>query len=487
MTEEAQPQEQNITRKAGRGIVWNFLTYGLSKGVVLLTTSILARLLTKEDFGLISVAIIAINYLAVVKDLGLGLALIQRRDHVEEAANTVFTINLILGITLSAAVFFFAPLFAAYFEDPAITPVLRWLGLSFAINSLGSVHVNLLVKDLAYRKKFIPDIGNTLVKGTVSIALAFAGQGVWALVFGQIAGALTATLLVWLILPWRPQLSLNLNLAKELIQYGASVTGYDVLSVFIDNLSNIVIGKVFGLAALSVFTMAYRLPEMLLIGNLWVLAAVLFPLFSSIQDRPDDLRKGFLISIRLVQIIAVPICLGLFLAADPIVRVLFGEQWLEVIPLLRILAIFALIYSVGYHAGDVYKALGRPDILLKLTVASLFIYIPALLLGAQFGLTGIVWGYLAAIVLEQIINLTVATRFVKVTLLDILREFKPSALSALAMVPTVSLTLFLTAQTNPFLQLTLVVLGGAAAYLGTLWLVEKDNLLQISRVLLSKK
>lgn len=488
MTNNIQSDESvSITRKAGRGVVWNFLAYGASKGVLLLTTSILARLLTKEDFGLVAVAVIAINYLSVVKDLGLGLALIQRRDDIDEAANTVFTINTILGITLSLLVIPLAPLFAVYFDEPLVTPVLRWLGISFAINALGSVHVNLLMRDLDYRRKFIPDMGNTIIKGIVSISLAFTGFGVWALVFGQIAGALSAVILVWIVNPWRPRLKVNPHIAKQLVRFGASVTGVDILHVFVDNLSYILIGRLFGVAALGVFTMAYRLPEMLIVGNLWVIAGVIFPAFSSIQDKPDELRRGFLVSIRLVQLIAVPLCLGLFVAADPIVRVFFGEQWLETIPLLQILAIYSLIYSIGYHIGDVYKAIGRPDILLKLNILSILIMIPAMLIGSQYGLMGLAWGYLVAIALDQTITIYVATRFVKVTFLDILKELKPAMFGALFMVPVALGVLTLTSTVNVFLQLALVVLSGAVAYLGIVWWTEGSSLLRLAQTVIDSR
>jgi len=486
-TEHSSDHKVSIARKAGRGVIWNFLTYGLSKGVVLLTTSILARLLTKEDFGLVAVAVIAISYLSVVKDLGLGLALVQRRENIDEAANTVFTINLMLGFFLSLIVLPLAPLFAAYFEDPMITPVLRWLGLSFAIHALGSVHGSLLMRDLDYRRKFIPDMGNTIIKGLVSLGLAFTGYGVWALVFGQIAGSFASVILVWSISPWRPRLALNRRIAGQLVRFGASITGVDILTVFVDNLSYIIVGRLFGLAALGVFTMSYRLPEMLIIGNLWVMAAVLFPAFSSIQDKPDELRRGFLISIRLVQLIAMPLCVGLFLVADPIVRVVFGEQWLDTIPLLRILSIYALVTSIGYHVGDVYKAIGRPDILFKLNILSIFLMVPALLIGSLYGLTGIALGYLVSIVLDQAVGIYIATRFVKVTFLDIFKEIVPAAQAALAMIPIVLVALYLTADAGPFMQLVLAMVSGAAVYLGIVWWTERERLLRIAQVVMSPK
>ncbi|MEK6750946.1 MAG: lipopolysaccharide biosynthesis protein [Chloroflexota bacterium] len=472
-----------VARKAGRGIIWNFLAYGLGKAVVLFTTSIIARLLTKDDIGLVAVALIAINYLAVVKDLGLGVALIQRREDVDEAANTVFTINLIIGILLSVVVVPIAPLVAEYFKEPMVTPVLRWLGVSFAINALGSVHVIWLMRELDYRRKFIPDMGNTLVKGVASIGLVFAGFGVWSLVIGQILGAITSVVLVWIVLPWRPRLMLNKKITAALMQFGASVIGGDILGVFIDNMDYIVIGRLFGLEQLGIYTYAYRLPEMLLIGNLWVMGSVTFSAFSSIQDKPDEMRRGLLASVRFIQMIAVPISLGLFLGADPIIRVVYGEQWLDVIPILRVLAIYAWVYSVGYHVGDVYKAIGRPDILFKLTILTLIVIVPFILIGSRFGMIGIAWGHLFAVLIRRVVSLIVAARFIKVPTTEILKELKPSIQGGAVMIPVVLIVLYVTKDISPFLQLAFVVLSGAVSYLGVLWVVERENLIRLARTI----
>ena len=165
-----------------------------------------------------------------------------------------------------------------------------------------------------------------------------------------------------------------------------------------------------------------------------VMGGVIFPAFSSIQDKPEEMRRGFLTSVRIIQIIAVPISLGLFVAADPIVRVVFGEQWLDVIPLLQVLAIYSWVYSIGYHIGDIYKAVGRPDILFKLTVLNLIVVVPTLLIGSRFGLIGIAWGQLIAVLVRRTISLTVATRFINISIFTILKELKSSVAGGLVMI-----------------------------------------------------
>lgn len=478
---------RQLSRKVAGGIFWNILAFGSSKFVVLLTTSVLARLLTKEEFGQVAVAVVVIHYLSVIKDLGLGVALIQRRGDVNDAANTVFTINIILGFALSAIVIPLAPPIADYFHDPTVVPVLRWLGVSFAIHALGAVHMIWLLRELDYRRKFIPDMGNTIVKGVTSIGMAFAGFGVWSLVVGQIAGTLASIILVWIILPWRPRLTINRTIAGSLMTFGASIISGDILTAIIDNVDYVIVGRVFGLAQLSVYTLAYRLPEMLLIGNLWVLGQIAFPAFSSIQDKPDEMRNGFLGSVRLVELIATPISLGLFIAADPIVRVVFGDQWLEAIPMLRVLALFAWVYSLGFHIGGVYKAVGRPDILLNLSIFSVIVLIPSLLIGSSFGVIGVAWGHLFAVLIRRIVSLAFATKFLKVTLWEILSELKPSLRAGLVMASTTVAVLYLTASLSPLVQLIFVMLAGASSYLGVVWWTEKDNLFRLMRAISASK
>lgn len=477
-----QYDNHEIAQKTAWGFIWNFSAYFLGKLVILITTAILARLLAKSDFGLVAVAVVAINYLSVLKDLGLGVALIQRKGGVQEAANTVFTINLFLGLVLSALIIPLAPFVAAYFRDPQVIPVLRWMGISFIINALGSVHTNWLVRDLDYRRKLVPELGGALTKGVISIGLATLGYGVWSLVFGQIAGAIASVILVWIILPWRPRLTVDRGLAGSLMKFGASVTLIDIITQITDNIDYVIVGRFFGLVPLSIYTLAYRLPEMLLIGNLWVMGGVVFPAFSSLQDRPEELRRGFLASVRVVELFAVPICLGLLIAADPIVRVVFGDQWLEAIPILRVLALYAWVYSLGYHVGGLYKAIGRPDILLRLSLLTLVIILPALLIGARFGIIGVAFGHLVAVLIRRIISLRLATRFVNVSIMDILGELRSSLLGAMVMVPVVLAVYYLTAKWNPFLQLTFIILSGAISYLLALWGVEKDNLIRLLRL-----
>ncbi len=475
--------DTQIATKAARGAMWSFLAHALNKGLSLLTLTILARLLLKEDFGLVAAALVAINMLSLFTDFGLGQALIQRRGDTKEAFNTVFTLNILIGLLLTFCAFILAPFAADYFGEPQLTPMIRWIGATFLINALGSVHIVWLKRNLAFHKKLIPDVGNILVKGGVSIIMAFQGFGVWSLIAGQLAGSAIAVILTWIFVPWRPRLAINWSLARSLFKFGISIMGLDALAILTENLSTIVIGKICGMALLGVYMLAYRLPEALLLSNLWVLAGVTLPAFSMMQDRPEKLEQGFLACVRLVGIVAMPLCLGMAVAADPIIRVFFGEQWLEAVPVLRILALCAWVYSIGFHVGDIYKAFGRPDILLKLSVIVILIELPALVIGAQYGLTGVATGLLIAIIVDTFLTLHFARRFFDTSISRLADELTSAFQSGMVLMVLSLICMNLTHGMHPAARLAIVSFFGAAGYLTVLWRLEKEFLLRLYRLI----
>jgi PST family polysaccharide transporter len=213
------------------------------------------------------------------------------------------------------------------------------------------------------------------------------------------------------------------------------------------------------------------------------MAAAIFPAYATVQDQPDLLRRGFLVTVRFVGILCVPLSLGLLLVADPLVRVAFGEQWLAAIPIVRILSLFVLVRSIGFNAGDVYKAVGRPDILVKLEVLNMVVLVLALWVGAYFGLIGVACGHLLASLVRMVADLLVASRFVKVSVKEILLQLKPSFLGGLVLVLLALPALYFTANGLPLLRLLVTMMIGAIGYLTALWFLEQELLLRIGRML----
>lgn len=476
-TDQPQSSSHEIGEKVASNAAWNYLSFGLSKAINLVAVSILAHLLTPELFGVVALATLAIDYISILNDFGLGAALVQRRENIDEASNIAFTFNLLIAILLTSIIVLISPYVALFFHEPALTPILRWLGLGFTLNALGSVHKARLQRELRFGKKLLPELGHTLIKGGLSIGLAIMGYGAWSLVYGQLAGMSISALLLWIVVPWRPRPLIRSPISGQLFKYGFSVMMDRAFTVFADSFDYLLIGRFFNTVALGIYTLAYRLPDLLILNTLSVLAAVFFPAFSSIQNQPDVLRKSFLSTTRYVQLLVTPLCLGIFVAADPIIRLIFGEQWLQSIPIMQVLSLYTLALSVGFHVGDIYKAVGRPDILLKISLPIFFIRLIALWVGSQYSLIGIATGHLIAALIEVVIRAVVTINVIKVGLSEILNQLT-AFIGGIVLLIFAEPVLYLTQEMAPWLRLTFVVLAGATGYLGTIWFTDRVAILK---------
>jgi O-antigen/teichoic acid export membrane protein len=464
---------------AARAIAWNYISFASGKVLVLITMTVLARLLTPEQFGIVGFATLVTAYLSVLKDLGLGAAVIQRQDDVEESAQTVFVLNLIIGAVLTSITYLAAPLVASFFREPLVTPLLRVLGFTFVLESLGSMHVVLLKKNLDFRRKLVPDVGQSIVKGVVAISAAATGFGVWALVWGHLAGVLAFVVLSWVAIPWRPTWRVHRRLIRPLSRFGAPLIVTDVQYAIWSNLDYVVVGRLLGDAALGVYTLAYRLPE-LLVHSVWrVLAQAVFPVFSRLQNDLAALRAGFLATIRYTQLAVVPLCVGLFVTAEPAVAVVFGDQWAAVVPVLQVMAVFSLVASVGVNAGDVYKALGRPGVLAKLAAIELVLLVPALIYGAQYGVVGVAWAHAIVATIDSLVRLGVARSMLQLPLRDIGRQLMPSLGAGAILAGTAWATLRFTASLGNLPSLLITAAIGASTYALAIWRLDHGSVIRV--------
>lgn len=258
------------------------------------------------------------------------------------------------------------------------------------------------------------------------------------------------------------------------------------LTIFGDSFDYFLIGRFFETAALGVYTLAYRLPELLIITTLNVLGGVFFPAFSSIQNESEKLKESFLTTMRYVQLFITPMSLGMIVAADPIIRVVFGNQWLDAIPLMQILCIHTLVLSIGYHVGDVYKAIGRPDLLVKITIPVFIIRVIAIWIGTRFGLVGVAFGHLAATCVELIVRTVVTIRVVKVSLIDIIKQLTAYIGGGVLLAFTIPL-LWATPDMTPILRLIIIVASGAIGYIGSMWFIERKSLMKALEIVGIKK
>jgi PST family polysaccharide transporter len=439
------------------------------------STLLLARLLDKEDFGVAAYAITLITLIASVPGLGLAPALIHHRDD-PEMLDTGFWLGMAAGVLTCAAVWVVAPQSAWFFGDERAVGVTRALGFVFPLESLRNVHATLLRKRLEFRRRFVPEMAQALVKGAIAIAMALAGFGYWSLIWGTLVATAFAIPIYWSIAGWRPGLRVDAAAARELLPFGSHVVAVDLLGALVRNVDYLFVGRLLGAATLGVYTLAFRLPDLLVRNLCVVVGQVLLPVYAGVRDRPDVVRSTFLAAIGYVPALAAPVAIGLALLAEPLVLTAFGERWLEVAPVLPPVCIYALLISVIFNLGDLYKALGRPEVLTRLSLLRAVIGVPAIWFAASVGgsAAAVGWAQAGVAASAVVANLVVAGTLFGLPVGTALFRALPIALASAGLAAAVLAVEPLVAESHPAVQLLVCGLAGGVAYAVALRLLARE-------------
>ncbi|MGY1636649.1 oligosaccharide flippase family protein [Geodermatophilus sp. SYSU D00742] len=474
-----------LLRAGASGVLWQGLAQVVGKLVVLGTTVVLARLLAPEEFGLVALSLVLITYAEAFADAGVAQALVYL-PRTRENLRAALLSSVVAGVGLVLAAMAAAPAIASFFDRPDVTPLARLLALSLLAASLGALPESLLRRDLRFRRLTVSTVARVVVTGAVSIALATAGLGAWALAWGTVAGSLVYAVANWLLLPQRPDLAIWRATRRDLgrvLGYGLPVAGSNLLSRLIFNVDYLVIGSILGATALGYYTLAFRIPELLVINVFFVLSAVAFPMFSRLQGDLARMRSAYLFSVRLHSLYGICAGVGLAVVASLVVPVVFGPRWEPAVASLVPLALYAACRSIGVGANEVYKALGRPGLALSLSVVRLAVLVPALVVGAlHWGVVGVAWAQVVTSLAMAVLMQGRAARVLSLRWRQLGRAVAPALLAGAA-IAAVGLPLARLPLPAPSALAVVIVAGAAAASL-VVFLLERRfvrELLQVAR------
>jgi PST family polysaccharide transporter len=322
---------QDLERSATRGLADAGARFMIERGVVFVATLVLARLLTPDEFGVVAFSLAVMNYFDAVTDLGLGAALVYRSDAREQRiASTAFWIGLLGAAGLALLLWFLAPLFASFGPGQETVWLLRVLSLQFPLSALGKVHEYRIRASLDFKKLVRPFAVSTFVKGAVAVVAAAFGAGVWSLVIGQLAGTLVRSIWLWRVEPWRPRAVFSRTATPSLLKFGAGIVAVEILGQIAKSFDYLVVGAKIGATALGFYFLAFRLPELVVLGMFQVANEVLFPFYARLRESSthgsnDELRDGYVRTVRLAAAVALqPV--WVWLLAVPLVLVLYGSS-----------------------------------------------------------------------------------------------------------------------------------------------------------------
>ena len=475
-SEILQTPEEKLTHKAIKGVFWMFASFLGSRVLGFISTIILARILVPSEFGQFGFALLVISYLQTVGDIGVGVALIYEQRHYRSATNISFIINLITGLLWFILAQAIAPFVGSFFKEPDVIPIFQVLSFIFLMNALGNTNDALLRKEIAFKKRLIPDLSLGFIKGIVTVILAILGHGVWSLVWGHLIGTAASTLALWLVLPWRPRIDFPWKLAKHMLGYGWKIATVNVLAAIVHHLDYLIVGGILGSAAFGYYTLAYKIPELSIIVVIWGVGKVMFPTYSKLRNDVSSLQKIYLGTIRYISLLTIPSGLGLALLSSIMVYTLYGDRWAPSIPVLQALAIAATLRSLSSNNGDVYNATGRPDILVKLGLLRVALLVPSLIYGARFGIAGVAVAQLLITCISTLLNFYIIGKILSLPMKSILSELTPAFISSIIMLICLYLFSPIVTHIPDAVNLILSVSFGFIIYLLAIHLISPNTL-----------
>ncbi|MDK1493482.1 lipopolysaccharide biosynthesis protein [Sinorhizobium sp. 7-81] len=353
---------------------------------------VLARLLAPEDFGLVASVSPIVAFVGLFQNLGLQQAVIQRKEIGERELNQVFWISTLVGLVCTLVVVALSPAIAFFYGDQRMTAIAIAAALPLLLGSLAALPLALMNRHLKFGQLALNDVYAAVVGLLVTATAAYLGMGYWSLVIGPAASAAVALLAAWWTTRWmpgRPAFAID----RDIISFGANLTGFNLVNFFSRNLDNVLIGKFSGPIELGYYDRAYKLLLFPLQNITQPLSRVMIPLMSRIQEDKLRFRDIYLRTNWLLAAVTMPGIAAVTSAAEPTVSILFGEQWLPVAPIFAWLGIASLMQPVSSTTGWIFICQGETKTMFRWGIYSSLTTVLSFVVGLQWGAIGVAAAY----------------------------------------------------------------------------------------------
>ena len=367
LQEELQSAAKTTKEKTLNGIFWSYMEKLGGEAVALVVSVVLARLLEPEAYGIIPLITVFTSLLNVIVQGGFGSALIQKKDANQTDFSTVFFFQLILSGFLYLGMFFAAPFIADFYNNAAMTPMIRVISLSILIGAVNNIQHAYISKTMQFKKFFFASFTGTVISGIVGIVLAFTiinitGEpiyGAWALIAQKLTDQIIDTIFLWFSVKWRPKLVFSLQRLKQLFSYGWKI----LMSSFIDtvyrDLNTLVIGKAYTSTDLSYYNKGNTYPK-LIMGNLnSAIQHALFPAMSSHQDDVVKVKSMARRAMKTSSYLVFPAMMGFAAIGEAFIYILLGAKWMPAVPFLWIACFNFAMWPIHTTNLQAIQAMGK--------------------------------------------------------------------------------------------------------------------------------
>ena len=415
----------DVGRSLVRGSAWMVGLRWTLRGLGLINTFILARLLTPADFGLVAMAMVVIGLVEVMGQFGQGLALIRHKNPTREDYDSVWTLSLIIAAVLTAVLWAVAPLAALYFHEPRAVGMIELLALRTAVGGLQNVGVYDFRRDLRFDRDFAYQFIQRIFVVAITIACAIMLRDWRALAAGILGGQVLGVVASYIMHPYRPRLCVRR--IPDILGFSGWMLAVSIAQYINGRADQFVVGGIAGPAAMGLYNVAADAGTAPAMEITLPVTRALFPVFAKIRDDAAAVRGAFLDLFGAVCMISIAVGVGTALVAHDFVAVALGPHWMAAVPLVRLLAIAGGLYGIMHAAIPAMSALGHARLSAQVTASRAVSMVIAVVVAAAFGgIETIAWARVAVtLVFIPGIFFTIA-RVLPVSLGDIMeRTWRP--------------------------------------------------------------
>lgn len=455
-----------LDRPLLKGIAW---TGAMRWAVQLLTwgsTLVVARLLRPADYGIMGMALVYVEFVQLVNQLGLGAAIVQRRDLTEDHIARLGGLAIVGGVGLAAISAALAAPISLFFGEPAVRWVIIVLSLGLVTTALQVLPKALLARELNFRKLAWLDGVEALVSAATTITLAATGLGYWALVIGVLAGRVVSTGVAIVWRPHRLAWPRRFHTISGAVQFGWHIVVTRVAWYLYSNADFAIVGRLLGKVALGAYTVGWTIASIPVDRVTAFLGNVTGPVFAAVQDDHAALRRYLRLLTEGVALITFPAAVGLALVADEFVLVVLGQHWQPAILPLRLLALSAASRSVSPLLPQIAVSTGHTKRNMQLTIVATILLPGLFYLGTHWGTAGVAFAWLVGHpLLVMPLFLTYALYLIRMRLVEYLKAVRPAVeMTAVMALVVLGVRAATPSDWGVSLRLALHVLSGVAAY-----------------------
>lgn len=447
-----------------KALGWKLLERFGVQGVQFVLQILLARLLSPDDYGVLSIMIIFTTLATVFIQGGFSTSLVQKKKVSEEDYSSVLWFSMLAAFVLYLAIYFSAPWIAEYYEMPTIITPFRVLGLMIFPGAVNSIQLAKVRRTMDFKKVFVGNLSGIIVSGAVGIIVALNGGGVWALVFQTLLNVVVTTIVMGFTVKWVPKITCNFRRVGRLLSFGWKLLVSNLIDTLYQDLRSLVVGKKYDSGTLGYYNRGKQFPQFVINAINGSVQAVMLPALSKEQDDKKKLKALMRNSIVVSSYIIFPMMAGLAAVATPLITVLLTEKWLLAVPYMMIYC-FSLAFTPVHSCNlQAINAVGRSDIFLKLEIIKKAIGIISLIIAVfcfdspiAIAATGII-----TTLISCFINAFPNKKLINYSYFEQMRDILPSLLLAGAMFGATYAISFI--AMNSFLMLAIQIVTGVMVY-----------------------